>query len=421
MVVTMYGDFNTYLYQPSILLELSLILAIVCFIFKPQYLTALIACILLLRPNERFGCLLPYPKIVLSMLILILLTRCISLKSMLHNRDIKPLLAFISLIIAQSLLFHRYDLFNNVMFMSVGLSFYLAVILFMSDDKGIKLLGYVTVISFFLICLEPLYYHYTALPGSQLWNLFHHDERIQAWGMWANPNETAFIACVGAANLLSLTIRLRKSILYLVSAAALPFFMLVVFLTGSRAGLASLLLLFLPLIVLIKSKPVKLFIIVSVIGILAVSQLYTPQRKDKEASAEDRFDLRYMGRQLFLEHPLMGVGFQQAVEENRGQPLHNTYVQAFAETGALGGILLIMFIYRVGHRLYACLKLNMTNNSSQVANIAVSAGLYLSSVFYFYWGNQLLSIMFFLIMGQTYIITNVLSAENCNHGEVVNI
>jgi len=405
----MNGILGQYIYQSSILLELILILTIIYLIRKPRYMTALILAILLLRPNERFECFIPYPKIVLSILIAMIGTRISDLKHIVDGKCINKIFYFILLVIVQTALLHREDLVGNAMFISAGLLLFVAIILYMNDEDGMTLLSSTTVFSCFLICLEPLYYHYTEPAGSELWKLFHLEDRIQAWGMWANANETSFIACLGTANMVALVVRLRRRVDYLSAGIVLPFFSLVVFLTGSRAGLMSLVLIFVPSVFLINSKLLKSFIVLVIVGLFAVSQVVVPERTDKEASKDDRYELRHRGIELFLENPVFGIGFQRGAKDVVGQPFHNTYVQAFAETGVAGGALLVIFIIGLGREIFSCYK-RCVSQGRPTAYLAVVAGLFLSSAFYFYWGNQLLTLLFFLIAAQFNLSTKSLES-----------
>ena len=395
----------TYLYQPNLLLEAGLMLAIVWSFFRPQYLVAIVTGILLVRPNERFDCMVQYPKMILIILLVLLAFNAKKLTFLAKERTDRCLALFLALIAAETVLVHRWSIYDLGVFIGTGLLLYLAIIVFMNDEKGIFLIGITVVLSCTLICFEPAYYHFTEPPESMLWKLFHWDSRLQAWGMWANANETAFIACLGCANLLALNLRFKRTIFKLALPVLLPFFAVVVALTGSRAGQASLLLLFAPFVLQLKSGFSRLLIALSMVAIVLVAHSMTPERLDKDASTADRFDLRYQGTQLAKEYPLLGVGFMAAREYTGGQPLHNSYVQAFAETGLAGGCLFLMYLYRVGagvfHHFNRCRALGCKD-----VNLALSTGLYLSSIFYFFWGNQLLTILFFLIMAQLRVAVN---------------
>ena len=393
-----------YLYQPSVVMEVLILLAVLLSFTKPKYLTALVTALLLLRPNERFDCLVSYPKIAIPVLALSLFLFSDKERRVHQLNYDKPLLYFLFVIVIQTFLFSIGDLGKIAEYLGVSLLLYCAVVLFCTDSKGVRLLNYAVVFSCLIICGEALYYHFTETEGSLIWEIFHLKKsgRLQAWGNWGNSNETAFLACLGIANILYLCTRFKLKIFYVTGIVLLPFFILVIYLTASRAGLASLIIVFLPILFLMNSKFAKVIVLTILISIVVLSSVYTPQRVDSDASTEDRYDLRYRGIQVFKQNPIFGVGFLQARYEIGGQPPHNTYLQALVETGLTGAPFLFYFLYRIGLRIY---------NSSQTlklrqlyrTDLAVIAGQFLSSLFYFLWGNQLLSLLFFIIIAQVNI------------------
>ena len=389
---------SQYIYQPNTLLSILILIALLASIVKPQLLTALATGILLIRPNERMDLSIPFIQVIVPALLFVIIINSRKLSHCINDKVNKYLFTFIALIIAQTIVYNPHEIINNIMWIVGGLLLYCAIVIFMDDDKGIKWLCYATIISCFIICYEPIYYHYTEVEGSELWNLFHlaKSGRLQAWGMWANANETAFIACIGVANVIFITYKCKYKYLYVASALLVPFFVLVVFLTASRAGSVSLLLIFVPCIIFIRQASVKILIISIIMCILAASHILTPERTDAEGSLAERVDLRYRGKHLVLESPLMGLGFNRSKYELGGMSIHNTYVQAFAETGIPGGLLLIAYLYHLGIRLYRNIKHTISSRFNRY--LIVYVGLYSSTIFYLYWGNQLLTILFFLVM-----------------------
>lgn len=392
-----------YLYQPSIVIEVAILLSVLCFFTRPQYLTALMATLLLLRPNERFECIVSYPKIIYPILALSILFYSDKTTRIKQLKLDKQLLIFILVIIIETLIYHSSNLVDNLSFIAVGLTLYYAIVLFSSDQKGAMLLSYAIVASCFIICGEAAYYHYYEPIGSINWSFFHvgpkEIARLQAWGNWGNANETAFIACIGITNVVFQCVRNGNKILYVVSSALIPFFLLVIYLTASRAGLATIVLFFLPMVVLLDFKAGKIIVVLVVVAVLFFSSSFTPQRVDLEGSRDERLDLRYGGIHLFKQYPIFGIGFQQSTYELGGMPLHNTYLQALVETGVIGASLLLYYVCKIGHRIYLAILHNKHNKFSN-SNVTVVAGLYLGSSFYFLWGNQLLSLLFFLCMAQ---------------------
>lgn len=393
-----------YLYQPSPIIEVSILLALIISFTKPQYLIALATSLLLLRPNERFECFISYPKVIYPILALSLILFSDKENWMKQIKSNQSILYFIVFIIVQTILFHFNDTAKNIEFIIVGLLLFFASVVFSADPKSARFLSYAVVISSLFICGEAVYYHYTEEVGSLVWKYFHTPGnpevgRLQAWGNWGNANETAFLACIGIANLVFLCVRFRSKVFYVMSAGLIPFFLLVVFLTASRAGLATMALIALPMVFLLNSKATKTLVLITLTLALILSSAYSPERLDREASSEDRFDLRYGGVQLVKQYPLIGVGFHNAVNESGGMELHNTYLQALAETGLIGASFLFYYIFSLGRRIYRLIIYNTQNNLSN-SNASVVAGLFLSCNFYFLWGNQLLSVLFFLCMAE---------------------
>lgn len=399
------AEITKFIYQQSLLLEYLLVLCVFASVFKPRILVALATAIVLLRPNERMDSSVPFMEVLVPVLFIALVLNIDRLKEQADNASGKYLNYFILLVLAETLLLHTADFANIFIFVSVGYLLYYATILFMVDEYGMKLLCRTIILCCFLICLEPLYYHCTEIQGSQLWNMFHLPKsgRLQAWGMWANANETAFIACLGISNAVFLASKYKSVQHFSVAFLLVPFFAVIIFMTASRAGFASFLLIFLPSIVLAKKKSVRILAVVAILFAIAVSHSLTPERTDAQGSADERSDLRYMGKQIVKKYPLMGIGLMQARYEARGRPLHNTYLQAFAETGIFGGFLLTAFLFSLGRKLYEIFKVNRESNTNP--HLIFVLGLYCSSIFYFFWGNQLLSIFFFLVIAEVTIAT----------------
>jgi|GEM_PF-2752136 len=392
------ADAVKYLYQPSLALELFLLLGMLTAILRPALLVMLATCVVLLRPNERMALSIPFMQVLVPVLSLALLLNAGTVKERRPGAAGRYLDYFVLLALAETLVFHSGDFVTVFTFVVVNYLVYYTTLVFMADDAGTRLLSRTVVFCCFLICLEPLYYHLTEPVGSEIWNVFHLPKsgRLQAWGMWQNANETAFIACMGIANLVFLAAKYKGVSHYLASLLAVPFFAVIIFLTASRAGFASLLLIFLPSVVLARNKVIRVVAVVAIVGAVLVAHTLTPVRTDAQGSADDRAELRRRGKLIVEENPLFGIGLLQARYYAGGRPLHNTYLQAFAETGVPGGVLLMTFLIGVGRRLYAVCAVNRERSPYLVFVL----GLYCSSIFYFFWGNQLLSIFFFLVTAQ---------------------
>ncbi|RJP20380.1 MAG: O-antigen ligase domain-containing protein [Deltaproteobacteria bacterium] len=398
-----------FIYQQNYLFEFLLTAIMIGCIAKPKLLTALAVGILLVRPNERMDLMVPFTRVAMICLVLMMIINKNRIRKPLWYTSDKYLFIFIAIIFAKTLAYNPADMVGNFMYIFTGLLLYFAVIWFMCNESGIKLFYCSVAVSCFLICLEPVYYHYAVPNGSDLWNMFHieQSQRLQAWGMWANPNETALIACLGTANILFITSRCGRSIHYITTVILVSFFSFVIFLTASRAGLASFLLIFFPSIIFIKRKSIKFVTILLILCTIIISQSLTPERKDAEGSTEARGELRARGIQIIKDFPITGVGFRRLRYELGSKPVHNTYLQAFAETGVIGGLFFLIYLFVVGKNLYALSKKGSPDGINSY--LYFMSGLYCSTVFYYLWGNQLLSVIFFIIIAQ--IVSSVMLLE----------
>ncbi|GFO56854.1 hypothetical protein GMSM_38610 [Geomonas sp. Red276] len=392
-----------YLYQSNVLLELVLLGVIVVALFRPRLLVSLTAAMVLIRPNERMELSIPLMEVLPPALLLLLIMHAGKVRELASRAEVRYLHLFVGLTLAETLILHPATTKDVLLFLAVGFLLYLAILLFMADDDGIRLLSRTVLACALLICLEPVYYHFALEPSELNWQIFHLPKsgRLQAWGMWANPNETAFVACLGAANASLLASKYPNPLHRLAALGTLPFFALVVFLTASRAGLASLLLIYLPVAILSRRSMVRFGAVAVVLLSLVTAHLFTPERTDEQASTDDRSDLRYRGEQVVKAFPLAGVGFLQARNEVGCKPLHNSYLQAFAETGLPGGFLLTAFLGGLLKRLYGAVR--TFREEDRQHHLVYVLGFFVSSLFYLFWGNQLLTIMFFLLVAQTVI------------------
>ncbi|CAN2042473.1 putative O-antigen ligase domain-containing protein [Candidatus Magnetomoraceae bacterium gMMP-15] len=407
-----------FLYEPNIFFEWGLLILLLIFLVAPKYLVGLVVMLTFLRPNERFDLPLSYPTIMYPLLLISLLMNYKKIDESTFGKEDKILGIYVAFILVQSIVFHRENFKTHLMSCGLGLIYYYSIIIHLSDRRGLKLLNYALVISCFLICLEPLYYHYTVVEESEIWYIFHGNGRLRAWGLWKNANETSFIACIGIANILLLLLTERNKLRYIIMfSPLLIMFALVICLTASRAGLACLSLIFIVLVLTSKSKALKLMIIILMVGAIFLAPRFVAERADQEGSSSERFDLRYHGRQIFLENFFLGVGFGRAKSETGGMALHCTYIQAFAETGIFGGSMLLYSIYLIVKRIYKNFKFNKDKGDNEITTIYGGiAGICLCGLFYLYFGNQLLSNMFF-----TFIALIKISSYIKRMDRVVNI
>ncbi len=384
-----------YIYESNLIVEFLLPLFLFISIRKPIYFSSLIAAIAFLRPNERFDLFVPYSYYIFVLSFLVLIFNIKEVRNYKIEWDDKIIILFVLWIILETIAFHPSNFNHNATYCLMNIFKYFILCVFLSNKKGVIILCYFLAISCFLICFEAYFYHFTEPENSPLWQIFHGvTGRIRAWGLWGNANETSFIACIGVASLLLLLLMAdKKGLPVLMSIFFIPVHAIVVFLTASRTGLGCFIILFLFLGLRVKSKAVKVFAVVIMIGIIIVAPKLTPEREDKDASSRERASLRSDAIYLFKMNPLFGVGFLRAQNETGGMAIHNTYLQAFAETGIVGGGLLMFYLFSFFKKFYKLFKLK--TNDKGISNInGALTGIFICGLLYFLFGNQLLSTMF---------------------------
>lgn len=389
-----------FLYTTSFGIEwLVLCLLIALFLF-PRYLVGLITALVFVRLDERFPMAFSTLGMAYGFLIACVAIHFRSFLRHRFERDDKILFLFIGVILVETFLFNRGELPTILKDIGLGLVYYISVLVFLKGRKGLKILNYVLVVSTTLVCLEPLYYHLTEPVGSRvLYSFVGLETRLAAWGMWNNANETAFLALLGIANILILLtidgFRFKRMLLY---SPLLVMFLVVTVMTASRTGIACTLILLLFGGLFAKRQALRIGAIALLVVGVVMAPTYLAMRTDMEGSSEARDDLRYIGKEIFLQNPVFGVGFGEARygHGTNGQPIHNAYLQAFAETGFVGGGLLLLFFYMNGLKLVRRLRASKGAKDVVMLN-GILAGFFVSSCLYFFFGNQLLTIMFFTI------------------------
>jgi O-antigen ligase len=191
-----------------------------------------------------------------------------------------------------------------------------------------------------------------------------------AWiGIFANPNEVAYalVILVPLAVYLATPrgwfVRLLVSAISVVFAAA-------VFVTFSRGGLIALV----AVIALIgwrkKNKWVLGLTMILLVGGLLFASRFWSRSEDfsqlnGDATVQSRLATTEAGFNMFLDHPLLGVGFgcsviawplyaPQGMYTRGALVTHNTFIQALSETGILG---FVPFVVLIGVGLYQMRKL----------------------------------------------------------------
>lgn len=176
-----------------------------------------------------------------------------------------------------------------------------------------------------------------------------------AYGMYANHNDYTFII-IQVFPFLYLYRRagtgfLRNGFLYAAMAACI-YGMLV---SRSRGGVLAMVLEVVLIILLTKTRKQQFILlpIVLILGGAAISYQFTQRASlsaesgyTQQKAESSRFELWKAGQNMFLAHPILGVGSQRFAEfakdyydlsyDQRGKVAHNTYIQVAATTGILG-------------------------------------------------------------------------------------
>lgn len=186
-----------------------------------------------------------------------------------------------------------------------------------------------------------------------------------AWvGIFANPNEVAYALVI----LIPLVVYLatpRGWFVRLLLAAMSLLYAAAVYVTFSRGGLIALV----AVIAFVGWRKrnrwiLGLTVILLVAGSMFASRFWTRDENfsqlNGDATVEQRLATTQAGFDMFVDHPLLGVGFgcsvvawplyaPQGLYTRGALVTHNTFIQALSETGLLG---FIPFVGLLGYSLY---------------------------------------------------------------------
>ena len=205
------------------------------------------------------------------------------------------------------------------------------------------------------------------------------DEGRAAWvGIFANPNEVAY-SLVILIPLVAYLATPRSWAIRLILGAVSILYVAAIFTTFSRGGLVGLV----AVIGLCAWRKRKLWIMGLVALVIGAGLLFASRnwsrgedfsQLDGDASLQQRLGTYQAGLNMFLDHPLLGVGFGCSLVAwplyapaglyTRGALVtHNTFVQVLSETGVLG---LVPFVVLLGFSLYQTRKLALQPATANV-------------------------------------------------------
>lgn len=174
----------------------------------------------------------------------------------------------------------------------------------------------------------------------------HAIERSIATGIFSDPNDLAAVIVSGLALALGrmTTSRIIGKGFYGLLSVLMIWGIL---LTNSRGGMLALLTVmggFMLVYVRRKVLAVVMACIV-VMAFLTFGPSRMTEFDSSESSANSRFWFWNNGLHVLMDHPVLGVGVGQFADFNGNMVAHNSFVQAFAETGMVGYFFLMGCIY----------------------------------------------------------------------------
>ncbi len=168
--------------------------------------------------------------------------------------------------------------------------------------------------------------------------------RIQGVGIFADPNDLAltFLIAVPLAHARFRAGGVASKVFFYVLAGVFTY---ATFLTNSRGGILSLLLVLFALSAHRFGPKMGIALgSLLVLALLAIGPSRMNEVNSTEESAQGRIDAWSEGIQMFKHNPLIGVGYEMFTDYHE-LTAHNSFVLCFAETGLLGAFFWVGLIY----------------------------------------------------------------------------
>lgn len=168
------------------------------------------------------------------------------------------------------------------------------------------------------------------------------EERVRYRGELHDPNEVSLTISAGALSILiAFAIRRKQTLATTLCAAAFGMTVAALWMTQSRGGLVSMLLV--PGVYVVRKYGMKA-IVPAVM--LALPVLLAGGRSGENAamSTQERYEAWATGLSLFKRSPIFGVG-ARLFGEHHYITAHNSFVLTLAETGMIGMILFVSILY----------------------------------------------------------------------------
>lgn len=164
------------------------------------------------------------------------------------------------------------------------------------------------------------------------------NSRLQAVGIFGNPNDFSRILLVGMAICLYQITQPQAGLVRWVWVAPIVLFGNALALTQSRGAMPALLAGLMAFYGTKYGRKAFIPIVFAVPVILALFSGRQTEMSTETGTAQDRIRLWSEGFHLFLRAPLFGIGMNQFAEEV-GLAAHNSFLHCFAELGLFGGTL----------------------------------------------------------------------------------
>ena len=177
-------------------------------------------------------------------------------------------------------------------------------------------------------------------------------ERMQAAGIYGNPNDLARIIVVALTICLFFVLRKSKLPVRLVWIILTVFFMDALALTFSRGGLLALMA---GIVILLHARygmRKGAFLLLLLLPVLIVFGGRQTDISTSSGTGQLRVKLWSNGLVALRESPLFGIGAGHYFH-TAGNHAHNSFVEAFVETGLFGGTLFTSAFYLVTTTLFA--------------------------------------------------------------------
>lgn len=262
-----------------------------------------------------------------------------------------PVTACVLLMMAAMMLSHlvRFDTWTARM---VALDFIKVVLYYLlllaSIDRPSRLYQFLYILMIMIAVptlLAVLEYHGAIdIPAITLLDRDGLGVQLRATGILNDPNDLALVLVMGIVIGIWSAFG-RNALMRLLGLAAIGFFGYALVLTKSRGGFLSLLVALTSILIARfgwkRALPLAIMMLPAMLALFGGRQTELSTGAD---TAQQRLQFWSQGFQLFRQEPLFGIGVGNFEEEIR-HVAHNSYVQAYVETGYLGGSLFVGLFY----------------------------------------------------------------------------